>query len=79
MITDRLKESCLDDAKRMISTRFHLWVNDEKFVQYLTIETLFRPSNYFKYVDDIDRIEKTIPKSFTDVDGKSDTVGCWTD
>ena len=79
LVTDRIKDSSVEDAKNVIKTRFHLWVNDEKQSQYLTIETLFRPSKYFKYVDDIERVERGMPKSFTDNQGETVVTGCWTD
>jgi hypothetical protein len=79
MIQDRLKESDLISAKKMITTRFVVWAHDDKFNQYLTIETMFRPSNYFKYVDDIERIEKTISKSFTEGKPSEAIHGSWTD
>lgn len=78
MVKSRIKESSREDAMAMITTRFMVWGNDEKFKQYLTIETMFRPSKYHKYVDEIEAINKTVPKEFTQVESTTKR-GTWTD
>lgn len=78
MVKSRLNETNFDDAHNVVRTRFIVWGNDDKFKQYLTIETLFRPSKYHKYVDEIEAIDKTVPKEFTAVESAI-KHGNWTD
>jgi len=50
-VKDRLKDSSVQDAKDVIDSRFIAWLFDEQYKQYLTIETIFQPSKYYKYLD----------------------------
>lgn len=62
-VSDRLRDSSVEEAIDVIDTRFHEWIGDTQFEQYLTLETMFRPSKYAKYVDDVDRVKKLMVKS----------------
>ena len=65
-IKDRLKDSSIQDAKNVIDSRFIIWLFDEKNKQYLTIETIFRPSKYYKYLDASEGILKNNQATWDD-------------
>lgn len=51
-IRARLREFPLEDVQLVIENQNKLWRNDEKMKHYLTPDTLFRPSNFEKYLND---------------------------
>lgn len=65
-IKERLKDSTVEDAKKVIDSRFIFWLYDEKNKQYLTIETIFRPSKYYKYLDASEGILKNNQATWDD-------------
>lgn len=48
----RLKEFSLKEVKMVITNRYHEWKDDKTMSKYLTPYTLFRKSNFQKYLDD---------------------------
>jgi len=56
MIKKMVDLSSVKDAKNVILTRIIEWSDNDEMKKYLTIETIFRPSNYHKYLEDVDRI-----------------------
>lgn len=52
LVVGRLKEKFnRKDFIDVLNHKFHTWAHDEKWREYLTPETLFRPSNFPKYVE----------------------------
>jgi len=52
MINGRMSEGyTVADFKRVIYGQFLKWTNDEKMRKYLTVETLFKASNFPKYLE----------------------------
>jgi uncharacterized phage protein (TIGR02220 family) len=52
LVIGRKKDGAtLEDFKAVINFKFHQWCNDAKMREHLTPETLFRPSNFFKYLE----------------------------
>lgn len=74
MVYARLKDSNIEEAKKLIDTRFKIWLNTP-FENYLKVETLFRPSNYFKYVDDIGEIEAKKVKGWDNGNNQDEIIG----
>lgn len=51
-IKGRLEEGhTVDECKKVIDIKYDEWINDKEFRKYLTIETLFRPSKFEKYLN----------------------------
>ena len=48
----RLKEFSVEDCKLVIANRYDRWHDDDFMKQYLTLETIFSPSKFEKYLDD---------------------------
>jgi len=76
LITDRLKELKQDDAirqiKNMILVKFTQWANKPSMRMYLKPETLFRPSHFAKYLDEVNEIT---PEGWTKLKTKTAKVG----
>jgi uncharacterized phage protein (TIGR02220 family) len=54
VIIHRLKEGyTVQDCKSVIALKCREWLHDERMSKFLTPETLFRRSNYEKYVGEI--------------------------
>lgn len=70
-IKDRLKDSTITDAKNVIDSRFIIWLYDEQNKQYLTIETIFRSSKYYKYLEASEQILKNNKSSWIDGSGET--------
>ncbi|OQY36820.1 MAG: hypothetical protein B6229_09340 [Spirochaetaceae bacterium 4572_7] len=50
-ISARIKDGYTEgDCKAVISKMYKMWKDDPKMAKYITIETLFRPSNFEKYL-----------------------------
>lgn len=63
-IQARAKEGfTIEDFRAAISHRVKLWAHDKKMKQYLTPETLFRASNFAKYVEAAQEEVQTAKKS----------------
>jgi len=60
------EENTLDDFEKVIKTKYNEWKDDPKFSKFITPETLFRPSNFTKYLEQeqpvIDFNKPTIPQ-----------------
>jgi uncharacterized phage protein (TIGR02220 family) len=55
-ISGRLSEKfTVNDFEKVIKYQSMLWKNDSKMSQYLTPDTLFRPSNFEKYLQNANR------------------------
>jgi uncharacterized phage protein (TIGR02220 family) len=53
-VMHRLREGyTLADCKAVVALKFRDWGHDEKMSKYLTPETLFRRSNFERYVGEI--------------------------
>lgn len=51
----RLKEGyTVSDCRAVIASKFRQWGHDEKMSKYLTPETLFRRSNFERYMGELD-------------------------
>ena len=54
VVMHRLKEGySLEDCKSVIAKQCREWLHDEKMSRYLTPETLFRRSNFERYVGEL--------------------------
>lgn len=54
IVMHRLKEGyTVQDCKSVIALKCREWMHDEKMSRYLTPETLFRRSNFEKYIGEI--------------------------
>lgn len=54
IVMHRLKEGyTVQDCKAVIANRCRKWLHDEKMSSYLTPETLFRRSNFERYIGEI--------------------------
>jgi uncharacterized phage protein (TIGR02220 family) len=54
-LTMRLKEGYTDDdCRSVIANRVRAWGNDDKMRQYLTPETIFRVSNFERYLGELE-------------------------
>lgn len=74
-VYQRLKDSSFEEAKKVIDTRFAVWLNSP-FEKYLQIETIFRASKYPKYVDEIGEIEaKKITSNWDAGNTEDDNTG----
>lgn len=49
-LTARLKEYSIDEVKLVVSNRYEMWKDDPVMNQHLTPQTIFRPSNFPKYL-----------------------------
>ena len=65
MIKARLDEGyTVDDFKTVIDKKVKAWANDPKMSQYLRPETLFRPSHFESYLNEIETVgSRSSPKS----------------
>jgi uncharacterized phage protein (TIGR02220 family) len=53
-IIARLREGyTLSDCKAVIGAKYRQWAHDEKMVKFLTPETIFRRSNFERYLGEI--------------------------
>ncbi|MEF3312572.1 conserved phage C-terminal domain-containing protein [Paenibacillus sp. GYB004] len=60
LINGRVSEGrTLDDFIQVIDTKCSHWLEDPKMVEYLRPDTLFRPSNFDKYLNQQPKIETT--------------------
>lgn len=51
----RLKEGyTVSDCRAVIASKFRQWGHDERMAKYLTPETLFRRSNFERYLGELD-------------------------
>lgn len=51
----RLKEGyTVSDCRAVVAAKFRQWGADEKMAKYLTPETLFRRSNFERYLGELD-------------------------
>ncbi len=54
VVMHRLKEGyTLEDCKSVIAKKCREWAHDEKMSRYLTPETLFRRSNFERYIGEL--------------------------
>ncbi len=77
-VADRLKESSFEEAIKMIDTKLFDWRGKDQ-IEYFTIETMFRKSKYFKYVDDIPRIVAKMKAENWTEKSSAQGVQSWTD
>ncbi|GEM_PF-1146433 len=58
LIKGRLNEGYnVEDFKKVIDNRCEKWLNDEKMKEFLRPSTLFRPSNFENYLNDVKQVE----------------------
>lgn len=51
----RLREGyTVSDCRAVVASKFRQWGHDEKMARYLTPETLFRRSNFERYLGELD-------------------------
>ena len=54
-VVARLKEGyTVSDCRAVVAAKFRQWGADEKMAKYLTPETLFRRSNFERYLGELD-------------------------
>lgn len=54
VVMHRLKEGySMDDCKSVIAKKCREWLHDERMSKYLTPETIFRRSNFERYVGEL--------------------------
>ena len=55
VVIHRLKEGyTVSDCRAVIAAKFRQWGHDERMSKYLTPETLFRRSNFERYMGELD-------------------------
>lgn len=57
-LLDLLKKHSIEDIKRVIANRFDVWKGDDFMKKYLTPSTIFRPSKFPKYLEEVNMTRK---------------------
>lgn len=52
-LINRLKDYSIDDIKKVIANRYVVWKDEPKMVNNLRPSTIFRASNFIKYLDEV--------------------------
>lgn len=53
-----LKKHSIEDIKRVVANRFEVWKGDDFMSKYLTPSTIFRPSKFPKYLEEVNMTRK---------------------